>query len=214
MAARLAEANPKAGQKSVNELPAGTATLVAEAQHYFSSRQYDKAEDRYLQVLHQDDKNAYALANLAAIQLQLNHLEEAEKHIHQALLVAPDDAYSLSILGQLKFHQEKYDEALDALSRAAQFDPQNAQIQNFLGVTLSHKGLRIPAETALRRAIELEPGYGGAHNNLAVIYATQQPPALALARWHYQKALAAGHPRNPDLEKMLELARTTASSGQ
>ena len=30
------------------------------------------------------------------------------------------------------------------------------------------------------------------------------PPLVELARWHYQKALAAKHPRNPDLEKMLD----------
>ena len=50
----------------------------------------------------------------------------------------------------------------------------------------------------------MEPRYGGAHNNLAVIYATQQPPLMGLARWHYQKALAAGMPHNLELEKKLE----------
>jgi Tfp pilus assembly protein PilF len=63
--------------------------------------------------------------------------------------------------------------------------------------------MRGPAETALRKAIQLEPNYPAAHNNLAVIYASQQPPLVELARWHYQKALAAGHAKNPDLEKML-----------
>ena len=50
-------------------------------------------------------------------------------------------------------------------------------------------------------------------DNLAVAYITQQPPLVELARWHYQKALAAGHPRNPELEKMLD-AKQPASSGQ
>ena len=36
-----------------------------------------------------------------------------------------------------------------------------------------------------------------------MVYITQQPPLVELARWHYQKALAAGHPHNPELEKML-----------
>jgi hypothetical protein len=27
---------------------------------------------------------------------------------------------------------------------------------------------------------------------------------VELARWHYQKALAAGQPHNPDLEKLLD----------
>ncbi len=56
----------------------------------------------------------------------------------------------------------------------------------------------------MRKAIQLDPAYGSAHNNLAVIYATQPQPSLELARWHYQKALAAGHARNVELEKMLD----------
>ena len=72
---------------------------------------------------------------------------------------------------------------------------------------LSEKGLRGPAEAALRRAVQLQPDYAAAHNNLAVVYATQQPPALALARWHYRKALAAGHQKNPDLEKLFGQAQ-------
>ena len=108
------------------------------------------------------------------------------------------------LFGILCFRREKYDEALDALSKAAKLDPQNAEVQNYLGMALSEKGLRGPAETALRKAIELEPNNGSAHNNLAVIYLSQTPPLVELARWHYQKALAAKHPRNLDLEKMLD----------
>ena len=134
----------------------------------------------------------------------MGHLDQAEMRLKQALASAPNDAYSLSILGYLKFRQEKYDDALDVLSRAAELDPRNAEIQNYLGVILSQKGMRSAAETAFRKAIQLQPNYGSAHNNLAVIYLSQQPPFVDLARWHYQKALAAGHPPNPELEKLLD----------
>ena len=126
--------------------------------------------------------------------------------------VAPDDAFSLSIMGNLKFRQAKYDEALDALSRAAKADPKNAEIQNFLGLTLSEKGMRSAAETAFRKAIMLNPNYGGAQNNLAVFYLTQQPPSVELARWHYDKAIAAGFSRNPEMEKMMD-EKKAASTG-
>jgi Flp pilus assembly protein TadD len=202
-APRIAPADPKAGKASARELPAGTASLAAEAQRLFSARDFAKAEEKYTEMLRQDEKNVYTLANLAAIQLELNRLDEAEKNIKQALAVSPEDGFSLSILGYVKFRQEKYDEALDALSRAAKLNPDSAEIQNYLGVTLSHKGLRGPAETALRKAITLDPNYGSAHNNLAVIYLSQQPPYTDLARWHYQKARAAGHPPNEELEKLL-----------
>jgi Flp pilus assembly protein TadD len=210
---KLATAERKGGKKSVSELPPGTVALVAEAQRLYANRELDKAEQKYVEVLQQDSKNVPTLANLAAIQLDEDHLETAEINIKQAVGLAPDDSYSLFVLGRLKFRQKKYDEAIDALSRAAKNDPQDAQIQNFLGLALSEKGLRGPAETALRKAIQLDPGYASAHANLAVAYITQQPPLVELARWHYQKALAAGLPRNPDLEKMLD-AKQAASSGQ
>jgi Tfp pilus assembly protein PilF len=190
-------------RKSINELPAGAAELVASAQQHFARHEYDQAEADYQKILDRDQNNGLALANLATIELQEDKLADAEKHIKAAVAQSPDDAYNLSTLGYLKFRQEKYDEALDALSRAATIDPENPEIQNYLGVTLSHKGLRAQGETALRKAVQINPGYAPAHNNLAVIYLSQDPPLPQLARWHYQKALDAGQPRNPDLEKRL-----------
>jgi tetratricopeptide (TPR) repeat protein len=201
-------ANPDAEKKSINELPAGAAELVAEAQTYFSAKQYDKAEEDYEKILQHDENNSLVLGNLAAIEMEQGKLDDAEKHIKAAMVQSPDDAYNLSTFGYLKFRQEKYDEAFDALSRAAKLDPQNPEIENYLGVTLSHKGLRVQAETALRKAIQLDPNYAAAHNNLAVIYLSEQPPLVQLARWHYQKALAAGQPHNPELEKALDAAGT------
>jgi tetratricopeptide (TPR) repeat protein len=196
-------ANAGGGKKSPGGLPSGSAALVAEAQKYFSAGDFGKAEAAYRQILQRDPANAVVLANLAMIEMQENKLAEAETHIIAALAQTPDDAYDLTTLGNLKFRQQKYDEALDALSRAAALAPANAEIQNYLGVTLSQKGLRQEAETALRKAIELDPKYAAAQNNLAVIYLSEQPPAAALARWHYQKALDLGQPRNPVLEKKL-----------
>jgi Flp pilus assembly protein TadD len=204
-------ANRDAQKKSIKELPGGSAQLVAEAEHYFSARQFDKAEDDYQKILQRDENNGLVLANLATIEMEQGKLEDADKHITAAVAQSPNDAYNLSILGYLKFRQEKYDDALDALSRAARLDPRNPEIENYLGVTLSHKGLRKQAETALRKAIQLDPNYGPAHNNLAVIYINQQPPLVELARWHYQKALDLGQPHNPDLEKVLDAKAAPAS---
>jgi tetratricopeptide (TPR) repeat protein len=196
--------DPNAGKKSIRELPPGSASLVAEAQTHLAARRFDKAEAAYQQIILQDKRNVPALANLALIQVQDGHLENAQTNITQALTLAPDDPYSLYVMGLLRLQQSKYDEALDALSRAAKLDPQNAEIQNHLGLALSEKGLRGPAEAALRKAIELRPDYAGAHYNLAVIYLTHQPPAPALARWEYDRALKAGYPKNPDFERKLD----------
>ncbi|HEX7862006.1 MAG TPA: tetratricopeptide repeat protein [Verrucomicrobiae bacterium] len=190
-------------QAKKRELPPGGALLVTEAERAFASRRYTEAEDKYKQVVKLDESNPVSLANLAAIQLELQKLDDAESNLKRALASNPDDAYALSLMGMLQFQQGKYDEALFSLSRSAQLDPKNAETQNYLGITLSQKGQREPAEAALRKAILLNPRYAGAHHNLAVVYATQRPPFAELARFHYNKALALGQPANPDLEKQI-----------
>jgi tetratricopeptide (TPR) repeat protein len=200
---RQSPPQPAPAKRSVNELPNGAAELVVSAQRHFSNHEYDAAEADYQKILDRDQNNGLVLANMATIELQQQKLDLAEKHITAALVQSPDDAYNLSTLGYLKYQQGKYDDALNALSKAAKLDPNNPEIQNYLGVTLSHKGLRVQAETALRKAIQINPLYAPAHNNLAVVYLNQTPPMPLLARWHYLKAIAAGQPRNPDLEKLL-----------
>src|SRR5262245_13169543 len=130
----LAAPDPKAGKKSMKEIPPGAGPLVAEAQRAFATRRFEDAEKKYLEVLRQDEKNIYVLANLAAIQLELNKLDEAEKNLARSLALDPDDPFSLSMWGILKFRQKNYDEALNALSRSAKLDPDSAETQNYLGI--------------------------------------------------------------------------------
>jgi Flp pilus assembly protein TadD len=195
--------NPNAEKKSIHELPGGAAVLVAEAQNYYTNGQYSQAAADYEKILKSDAKNPLALANLAAIELEENQFPDADQHIQAALVQNPNDAYNLTILGRIKFSEEKYDDALDALGRAAKLDPQSAEIENFLGVAFAEKGLRVQAETAFRKAILIQPDYADAHKNLAIVYLSAHPPEVELARWHYEKALAAGMPPNPEFEKML-----------
>ena len=196
-------ASPDTGKKSIRQMPSGTAELVTSAQRHFIRKEYDKAESDYLKILERDQNNALVLANLAMTELQLGKEADAEKHLKAALAQTPDDGYALSTMGYLRFRQDKYEDALNYLSRAAQISPSNPEIQNYLGATLNYLGQRKPAEAALRRALQLAPNYAPAHNNLAVMYLSQQPSLPELARWHYQKAIESGQPRNPDLEKAL-----------
>lgn len=200
------EASKDSGKskKTMNDLPAGTGTLVAEAQRAFAAQRYDEAEAKYQEVLRMDENNVYTLGNLAAIQLARKRYAEAEANLSKALRLEPDDAFNLSLWGIMKIRQEKYDEALDALSRSAKLDPKNAETQNHLGIALSQKGNREAAEAALRKALQIAPNYASAHHNLAVVYATQNPPFISLARYHYDKAIKGGHEKNEELEKIFQ----------
>lgn len=188
---------------SIKDLPAGSGALMAEAQRAYNTGDYKTAEQKFAEVLRQDEKNVYVLSRLASAQLSAGHTEACEKSVQQALAADPNDAASLFLLGNLRIRQDKLDEALDALSRSAAINPNNAATQNSLGGALNQKGLLVPAEAALRKALQLDPNYPEAHHNLALVYASQKPPFLELARWHYKKALALGQPQNPEFEKIL-----------
>jgi tetratricopeptide (TPR) repeat protein len=184
--------------------PAGAGPLVAQAERQFKQGQFQQAEVTLTEMLAADDANAFTLANLAATQMEQGKDAEAEVNLRRALANEPRDPFTLATMGILKFRQEQYEDALDYLGLAAQYNPDSAVIHNYLGMALSEQGMRGPAETALRRAIQLQPGFGDAHFNLALVYILQEPPLRELARWHYQKALGAGHERNVEMEQLLD----------
>jgi tetratricopeptide (TPR) repeat protein len=183
---------------------AGAVTLIAEAEQAARAGRYAEAEESYQEALQLDQENVDVLARLAALQIEQDRWEPARATLDRALALNPRDASSLYHLGRVYYQEGRLDDALTVLSRAAHLDGSKPQIFDFLGITLGRMGLRDPAETALRRAVQLAPGNGSAHHNLAVIYSLQEPPATELARWHYQRALAAGYPRNQALETQLD----------
>ena len=186
------------------------ATLEVNAEKLMATGNLPQAELQLTQVVQKDDKEVRAFCNLAITQVGQGHFAEAEKNARKALALSPDDAASLGVLGHALGSQNRPDEALDALSRAATLKPKDAGIQTLLGIALAEKGQRAQAETAFRKALQINPTDTAAHRNLAVLYLTQKPPLIELARWHYQKALTAGAPPNPELEARLAAAVTAA----
>jgi tetratricopeptide (TPR) repeat protein len=189
---------------SIKDLPPGSGALWDEAMRASMAGDFDTAEKKYTEVLQQDPTNVYVLAFLANVQFAAGQLAECDKTVQRALASDPADPGSLYLLGLLRYRQDKLDEALDALSLSARYNPTNPATENFLGCVLADKGLRPAAETALRKALQNDPDYSEAHFNLAVVYAGNQPPSLELARWHYKRAVALGHPKSSTLEKLLD----------
>jgi tetratricopeptide (TPR) repeat protein len=82
---------------------------------------------------------------------------------------------------------------------------------NYLGCACSQKGWQEVAEKEFTKAIELNDNFADAHFNLALIYATEKPPSLEMARRHYKRALELGIQPNPQLEKLLRMDGSAVS---
>jgi Flp pilus assembly protein TadD len=185
-------------------VPSEFKDLAREANELFAAQKFDEAAAKYQTILNTYPDSLYALSNIAVVRFQQANYKEAEVYLRKAVVLAPQDAFSHSILGIALYQQAKYDEAVQMLSRAIALDPNDPKTRNYLGISASQKGWQEAAEQECRKAIELDPNYGDAHFNLAVIYATQKPPAMELARRHYNRAIELGIPRDQQLEAMLK----------
>ena len=113
---------------------------------------------------------------------------------------------SLSAIAQYRQGQknhEKYNEAIKSLTHSIEIKSDDSETHNYLGITYSQTGFQEAAEKELLKAIELKPDYADAHFNLAVVFASQSPPSIEMARKHYKQALALGAAKDSELEKLL-----------
>ena len=120
------------------------------------------------------------------------------KALQQAVKLSPNDAFSYRNLGIVYYQLGQNDAAIDALERSIALDPNNVYSHDYLGCACSQKGWEEVAEKEFRKAIDINDDFPDAHYNLAIVYAMQKPPALALARREYKRSLDLGLPaRHP-----------------
>lgn len=147
--------------------------------------------------------NPAIMVNLGLIAYRERKFPEAEDRLKAIVRHDPDTALAWLLLGIVYYDQEKLDHALAALAQAVLLAPKDPRAHHYLGVTIGRKGWYSGAEEEMRKAIELQPDYADAHFNLAVFYLQRTPPAIELARRHYQKALDLGAAPDPQVARLI-----------
>jgi Flp pilus assembly protein TadD len=148
--------------------------------------------------------NVPTLINLGLLDYRQKKYADAEKRLKAAVQGASESGLPWLVLGVVQFEQGKLDAALASLAMATYLEPKDARAHHYLGVVVGSKGWYSAAEDEMRKAIEIEPKYAEAHYNLAVFYLERKPPAVELARRHYQKSLDLGGAPDPAIEKKIE----------
>ncbi len=184
-------------------VPEELIPLAREAKENFDSGKFRASEKQYEQILAKSPNNLYALSNLGAVYFRTGRLKAAELTLKKATTLSPKDEFSRRTLGIVYYRQAKYDEAVTELTKALAINPKSFIAHNYLGITASEKGWQEAAEKEMLEAIAANPDYVDAHYNLAVIYATNKPPAKELAKRHYTKAMELGAQANPSLENLI-----------
>lgn len=174
------------------------------AKEAFERGLYREAEKGYEKMLSKAPNNVYILSNLGVVRFRAGKMKLAEEAFKKAIAVAPEDTFSHCTLGIVYYQQGKYDEAITALTKALALNPKYAVAHNYLGITASQKGWQEAALKELETAISLDPNYADACFNIAVIYATQQPPNKELARKHYKRATDLGAEPDAALEQLIK----------
>lgn len=164
----------------------------------------ETAKREFGKVLNFVPGNVPTTINLGLIAYREKDYARAEALLKKVARTEPENGLPWLLLGMVAYDQDKLDAALAALAQAVFYAPKDARAHHYLGVTIGKKGWYSGAEDELRKAIAIDPGYGEAHYNLAVFYLQRKPPAVELARRHYEKSLNLGGATDPQLEEQLE----------
>lgn len=184
----------------------GTLGVSEEAQQIarkamvaFGKGSLEAARKDFQKVLELAPGNVPTMINLGLIAYREKRFADAEKVLKDVVRAEPEAGPAWLVLGVVYYDQEKLDEALAALAQAVLLAPKDARAHHYLGVTVGKKGWYSGAEDEMRKALELNPDYAEAHFNLAVFYLQRNPPAVELARRHYQRALDLGAAPDPQV---------------
>ena len=178
--------------------------LAREANEDFARARYNEAETVYKKMLAREPMNPYLLTNQGVVLFRQGKLKSAEVVLKKSVGVKSNDAFTQATLGIVYYRMGRYDDAMTFLTQAITIDPKDAMAHAYLGITSSQKGWPEAGLEELQKAVALNPNYADAHFNIAVIYATNQPPSKDRARESYKTAISLGASPDPNLEKLID----------
>ena len=223
---------PSCGPPEEVPAEAGTAELLAWAQHQQAEGRLDRATEGFRRALRQDSSSVEALSGLAGVYeakglpqladryrgrvffihytsgldwLAKDRPDRARPAFDLALGVRPHHPLALLRLGELAQAEGRLDSAIACFERAVDADPDYSESSVLLGKALARAGDAGRARQAFERAIEININALDAYLGLGALSAEESNWLDAAAQ--YEKALLAD-PRSEVALRGLEQART------
>jgi tetratricopeptide (TPR) repeat protein len=193
--------------------PHSARMLAREAWVLYQAQRLEEAEQAYRALLerfdadHASDENREAVRDirfvLSAMDVEQNHLADAEEWLQQVLDEFPEDIGALNDLGYLWCDQGKHlQRALAMLQRAVQAQPDNIAYRDSLGWALYRVGRYTEALTELQIAATAEKADGVILDHVGDAYGQLNQVPAAVESW--QKA-AAAFERQKDTKRLQQV---------
>ncbi len=132
-------------------------------------------------------------------------LDQAQKHMDEAVKLAPNHPDVLYLQGVILLHRGQAQQAQAVLEKTTQIDPQNARAFTALGMAFLDENKFDLATAPLQQSIQLDPGNWEAHSTLArALFHLQKYDACLLEA---QQALSQAHGSQPDVELLVAQAQ-------
>jgi len=195
-AAGTAAATAKPAPGSVN-------ALLVRANEAYSNRDFSAAAKAYEDALRAEPKNITALIGLGVTHQREAKYAESEAALQKVLAFEPDNDSASYAIAVTYFKQERWKESMTSFEKSLAKNTQNASARHYLGIISTKLSLVDRAEREFKTTLAIDPNYADAHFNLAVLYATWDPPQWDKARAEYDAAIKKGVKPDPALEKLL-----------
>lgn len=196
-----ASATPPSGSMPA---PGSLTALLLRAGEAYNAKDFATAVKFYDDALRVEPKSIDALIGLGMTQQRAGKFAESEAALQKALAYDPDNANAAYAMGVTHFKQERWKESMTFFEKSLVKTPQNASARHYLGIISTKLNLVERAEREFKTTLAIDPEHGEAHFNLAVLYATWDPPQWEKAREEYAAALKKGVKPDENLERLLE----------
>lgn len=147
-----------------------TRKLINEGNQYFDSalkaaRKYERNEafanamGKYYLVTKADEKNVYAITQIARIHALRNEPRYAKQNFYKAVGIEPDNSYANFYFGEFYFNGKDYNRALPYYIKAYRNNYANSYILNYrLGIIYEKLADLEKSKFYYEKALKLNPG--------------------------------------------------------
>ncbi len=198
------EAAAPQGKVGVSAADEAVEDHLKQAKEALDKKDFALAVASFQKALAGQPDNNEIMISLGDAHLRAGQFADAERVLTQCLAGTPGNAAAHHVLGMAYFRDGKLEKAAKAFEDAAKHDPKQALPHHYLGIIASRQKESDRAEQQFRKALEINPQFGEAHFNLAVLYASANPPQWDKARSEYESALGKGVQPDQNLEKLLK----------